>query len=580
MFNPSDEKDQALLTALAQQAIRVPVPMFFVVFVISGLAWDKAPVTYILTWAFMAISMQVIRFIVIRKLPEHNNSSTTNRLRIASLLSLANGLILASSIIFFEYFDDTSRAVHSMIMIGIVAGTIATSYGYRPVFIGLILPILSSISFAWLILSGDSLSTLQTIAIAILMASLGGVLYASSRDVYKSFGESFAIRQELEEALESERSANAAKTRFLAAASHDLRQPLHTMSMLSAALTLRDLDEKSKTIASKMNIAMGDLSSELDSLLDISKLDAGVMQVHTTQFQLSELLDRVTSNYTELANRKNLELTNSADNSIYLETDKTLLERVIRNLLDNAIKYTDAGDISVVANKHNRFCTITISDTGIGIPKHEQHRVREEFYQLNNHERDRQKGLGLGLSIVWRLIPLLEATLSMHSEVSVGTRYELRIPIANTIPINSGNSKSGLVDINNLIDKLKGVRVLIVEDNKEVRKSTRTVLEYIGLIVFEANGSQSAIQLAKLETIDIALVDLRLPNGDSGFVTINRLHELNQDLPIIILSGETSPDILQTSTNAGCVFLVKPVEMRDLITEICRSLNKPTGKNA
>jgi len=137
---------------------------------------------------------------------------------------------------------------------------------------------------------------------------MGAVLYMSSRDVWKSFGESFEAKKALEIALESEKSANAAKTRFLAAASHDLRQPLHAMSMFSAALTMGNLDEQNHSIATKMNSAMADLSSELDSLLDISKLDAGVMRVQPSEFKIESSLIRMCENFTEIANDKNLTL--------------------------------------------------------------------------------------------------------------------------------------------------------------------------------------------------------------------------------------------------------------------------------
>jgi len=268
----SPERDQALLNALAIQVVRAPIPMILVAIFVSGLAWGRVNTAYVLSWAACVIGMQALRFIRIRALALDTARPISKRLNDASRLSLVNGIVLASSIGFFTGMDETSRAIYSMIMIGIVAGTIATSHGYRPVFVGLVLPILSAVSLAWLITGGETLSFIQTSAIAVLTAALGLLLYASSRDVYRSFGDSFEARKELEAALESEKTANAAKTRFLAAASHDLRQPLHTMSMLSAALTLRDLDSKSKSIADKMNSAMSDLSGELDSLLDISKL--------------------------------------------------------------------------------------------------------------------------------------------------------------------------------------------------------------------------------------------------------------------------------------------------------------------
>ena len=574
-YNLNDARDQALLNALAKQAIRVPVPMVFVAFIISGLAYERVPLLIIVVWASMTIGMQVIRFIIIRGLAKETGVPARDRLKTAAHLSLANGLVLASSIMFFTSLDETSRAIYSMIMMGIVGGTIATSHGYRPVFIGLVLPILTAVAFAWLLTAADTLSFIQTLAISVLTTALGILLYVSSRDVYASFSDSFTVRQELEAALDSERSANAAKTRFLAAASHDLRQPLHVMSMLSAALTIQDLDERSKMIAEKMNSAMTDLSSELDSLLDISKLDAGVMRVRPSYFDVTSSLVRTVSNYKELSKRKNIELSLSADEPVYVDIDKALFERVIRNLLDNAIKYTDSGSVTVRVKNSNKHCYVYIEDTGIGIPKDEQLKVKEEFYQLNNPERDRQKGLGLGLSIVWRLLPLIDGALTMESETGKGTKYVLTLS-ANTDRSNGALFKQKLLDNSNLntqVDLLKGTSVLLVEDDKEVRLGTRTLLESCGLVVHEATSTVESVLIAERETIDIALIDLRLPEQDSGFITIESLRSCKQAIPIIILSGETSPDILQQAALAQCEFMVKPVDMKELIEEIYAALH-------
>jgi len=561
------ERDQALLNALAKQAIRAPIPMIFVALIVAGLAWGKVPVVYILLWAAFVIAMQVARFKIIRALAIDTVKPPAARLRYATFLSFANGLVLASSIGFFTSLDDTSRAIYSMIMIGIVAGTIATSHGYRPIFIGFVLPILGSVSMAWLITAADTLSFIQTFGIAILTTALGALLYVSSKDVYRSFGDSFEVRKELEVALASEKSANAAKTRFLAAASHDLRQPLHAMSMLSAALTLQELNPKSKAIADKMNSAMTDLSSELDSLLDISKLDAGVMRVRPKKLSAGHLILKVVELYREPAARKNLKIELNIQEPIEIEVDSSLIERVLRNLLDNAIKYTEEGSVVVNCRTAGELCEITITDTGIGIPEDEKLKVREEFYQLSNTERDRQKGLGLGLSIVWRIVPLLGATLRMNSTLGTGTSYTLTLPLCKS----SEHPKQQISDVINLkplVSSLQGRHALVVEDDKDVRLGTRTLLEECGFKVSEATGTQDAIRVLKETTIDIALVDLRLPDGDNGFKTLEALRSMNTNLPVIIVSGETSTEVLQKAVAANCELIVKPVQMTDLIKEI------------
>lgn len=568
----SERRSQALLDTLGKQIVRAPVPMIVAAVVIAGIANQKAPVVAVLVWLSAAISMQFVRFVVIRRLVNDTTEPASQRLKSAGLLSLVHGLVLGSSIFFFPYLDETSRALYTMILVGIVCGTIATSHGYRPIFLGLTAPILFVLTIAWIFTDTQSLSFVQTFSIALLIVTLGLLLYISSKDVYRSFSESFLVRQQLETALESERSANAAKTRFLAAASHDLRQPLHTMSMLSAALTLRDLDDRSREIAERMNYAMSDLSKELDSLLDISKLDAGVMRVKPSEFEVNSSIRKLVQNYRDLATRKGLDLTHAGADSIYILADKALFERAVRNLLDNAIKYTHEGVVSISTRVDGGNCVITLSDTGIGIPSEEQEKVKEEFYQLTNPERDRQKGLGLGLSIVWRLIPLINGTLSMKSTSGVGTSYVMTLPSLTQLTDVSADTTDKSSEITRT-SQFKDIVILLVEDDLEVRNGTRTLLENSGFTVAEASGTREAVTKARELPVRLALVDLRLPDGDSGFNTIESLRAITPSLPIIILSGETSPDVLQQSIEAGCEFLVKPVEVAELLREINTALS-------
>lgn len=569
----SERRDQALLDALGKQIVRAPVPMIVAAIVIAGIANQKAPLFAILLWLGATISMQFVRFVVIRRLVNDTAEPASQRLKSAGLLSMVHGLVLSSSICFFPYLDETSRSLYTMILIGIVCGTIATSHGHRPIFIGLTAPILFVLACAWIFTDTLSLSLVQAFSIALLIVTLGVLLYISSKDVYRSFSESFVVRQQLESALESERNANAAKTRFLAAASHDLRQPLHTMSMLSAALTLRDLDDRSREIAERMNHAMSDLSTELDSLLDISKLDAGVMRVKPSEFEVNSSIHKLVENYRGLATRKGLDLTCAGAESIYVMADKALFERTVRNLLDNAIKYTHEGIVSISTRVDGDNCVITLSDTGIGIPLEEQEKVKEEFYQLTNPERDRQKGLGLGLSIVWRLIPLINGTLSMKSTSGVGTSYVMTIPAhaqMTDAPVETADKSSDIVSRSS---RFRDIVILLVEDDLEVRNGTRTLLENSGFSVVEASGTREAVAQARNQPVQLALVDLRLPDGDSGFNTIESLRAITPTMPIIILSGETSPEVLQQSIEAGCEFLVKPVEVAELLREINTALS-------
>lgn len=565
--------DQALLEALKKQALRVPLLMTVVILVIAGYAIPQASLWSVTLWASLAIFMQVLRSTIIFKLPSQHDRPTAVRLRTAAKLSLINGCVLASSALLFNNPDNISLAVYSMIIVGLVAGTVATSHGYRPIFLGFVMPILGSVIWIWVFSAGESLSSAKIGSIVFLVIALGGVLYASSRDVYASFIDSFTLSQKLESALLAEKKANAAKTRFLAAASHDLRQPLHTLSLLSAALTLRELDERSATIAQRMNLTMVDLSSELDSLLDISKLDASVVKIKPIKFDVDTLVARVLTDYQQAAEEKLIDLIHQKCVDTSLFTDRFLVERLFRNLIDNAIKYTESGSVIVTVEKTAEWCVVSIKDTGIGIPIHEQENIWEEFYQLKNSERDRHKGLGLGLSIVARLTNLLNGEISVSSEPDKGTLFCIKLPMNPQSADSLSNPQDEEMLSSEKLNSLKGTKVLIVDDDMDVRLGTRLLLESYGLVVSDAVGTTDAITTLQTFNPEIALCDLRLPNSDHGFNTIETLRKYRPALPIIIVSGESSPQEMQQADTSGVVFVKKPVRASQLLSTIFHQLS-------
>lgn len=581
--NPSTQEkcNQALLEALKKQALHVPLIMTVVVVLMVGFTVDDAPIWQIALWASAALFIQILRSTVLYKLPTHIHKSTQERLHIAAFLSLANGIILASSAFLFGDLDTTTLSVFSMIMIGLVVGTVATSHGYRPIFLGFVVPVLGSIVFVWAFASEESVVTEKIGAVLFLVLTLGGVLFASAKDTYNSFLESFALTEKMEAALKAEQRANAAKTRFLAAASHDLRQPLHTLSMLSAALTQSELDERSSKIAQRMSITMEDLSSELDSLLDISKLDASAVTVNPTEFNIKTSVTRLISEYEESAKNKGISLSYETTGDNTLITDKFLFERIVRNLLDNAIKYTESGSVSIKATHTSNSLTVSVKDTGIGIPFNEQDKIWEEFYQLRNVERDRQKGLGLGLSIVSHLTELLDGTISINSAISKGSEFIVSVPALSLLPVITGTQSVTTysdVPIADL-DNVQGANVLVIDDDKDVRSGTRLLLENCGLTVKEAGGAIEAVNALNRQPPDIVLCDLRLPDTDDGFKTIAALREKNPDLPIILVSGESSPKERHYADMQGLEFIAKPAHVKHLLNRISCQLDAAQHEN-
>lgn len=558
-----------LLASLARQAQRVPIPVGVAALVIAALAYGHVPGPYPLLWLAGVAAMQIVRPIVLSRLLTWHEIPIARRVRIAVLLSLGNGLLNAASLAFFPYLPGIERAVHSMVLVGLSAGTVATAIGYRPIFLAYTVPTLGALALVWLLAPSPDVALPMRSALALLMVLLGVVLYSLTRDTYSAFQQTFesramelSLNAQLSEALARAEAASRAKTRFLASASHDLRQPLHTLSLFAAALTMQPLDRKSADIAQKMNEAMEELSQELDALLDISKLDAGVVRPSFEDVDVPRLLRRLCDTHQPLAQRKGLALKLDCVASASVHADRAMLERIVRNLLDNAIKYTEHGTVTLSAEVCEEGCTIAVTDTGRGIPAAEQGLVFEEFYQIGNPERDRRKGLGLGLSIVQRLASLTGARLSMASAEGEGSRFQLIVPLAQS-------SAEALVPAS-ARPRLSGLRVLVVDDETGVRLAMRALLEALGCRVTDASDFDSAVDTAKREAPDVVLADWRLGGDRDGIDVIRAVRLIAPGTPALLVSGDTAPARLREAERAGIPLLHKPVPVSTLTAEIAR----------
>jgi CheY-like chemotaxis protein len=254
-----------------------------------------------------------------------------------------------------------------------------------------------------------------------------------------------------------------------------------------------------------------------------------------------------------LAQRKGVSLTLSAQPGLLVDTDRTLIERVLRNLLDNAIKYTDRGSIAFEARREGPWVALAVVDTGRGIPPSEHERIFEEFYQVDNPERDRQRGLGLGLAIVRRLVGLLGGELRVESELGRGSTFTLRLTAA---PDPAPVPEPALAAHRRTLD---GLHVLVVDDEASVRLGTSLLLEGLGCRASVARGTDEAVEVATHDAPDIVLADLRLRGEDSGVRAVTALRALRPGLPALLISGDTAPDRLREAERAGLVLLHKPV---------------------
>lgn len=375
-----------------------------------------------------------------------------------------------------------------------------------------------------------------------------------------------AARQEAER-------ANVAKSRFLAAASHDLRQPLQSLTLLQALLAQVIEGEDARKLLVRFDQTLGAMSGMLNALRDINQIEAGVIAARPEVFPIDELLDRLRDEFTYLAQARHLSL-RVLPSSAMVESDPRLLEQMIRNLLANAIKYTRHGKILLGCRRNGDGLRIEVWDCGIGIAEDQLHAIFDEFHQVDNAARERSQGLGLGLSIVQRLAALLGHEVRVRSLPGKGSVFSI------SIKRSTDSSHIALAPAGDAPEAEKpacrGCEIILVEDDPDVLDLLAQLLRADGYIVKTAPDGETALKLVSGRAIrpDIILADYNLPNGMNGLQLLAKLRELlHHPLPGIILTGDISTRSLAEIARQDCVQLSKPVQPRELASAIERLLS-------
>lgn len=557
--------EQELLDAYARQGPRVPIAVSLSALLIVAMGWSTAPLSLSLGWLTAVALVLIIRGAVHRWASRSHRVPIQRRMWAVALVSLMGGIAHGSSILFWPYLSDLERAVQSTYVLALSSGAVAAVIGYMPVFVAYMAPLFLPLVYSWVVMlatARDGLHQGTAAVILLLFTIYGGLLIVLARDTYNHYCESFETRWKLREALDRAESASRAKTRFLASASHDLRQPMHTLTLFGAALAVMTLPERARHVVGQMNLALQALSEQLDALLDVSKLDAGVMPVNLQPLALHQLLEPLGEDYHAAARRKGLDFELVCAHDVVAVADRSLLERVFRNLIDNAVKYTSAGSVRVSAQARNEEILVRVRDTGIGIPAAECERVFEEFYQVGNPERDRSQGMGLGLSIVRRLVGLMQLKLDMQSTPGSGTEITLRLPRASQPLVATEPVAPPPADV-------AGLRLLVIDDEEQVRQGMQIVLEGLGCEVVTARDRDTAQAAADQQRPDVVLADFRLRGADTGIAVIKQLRRRWPGLPALLVSGDTAPERLREADEDGLRLLHKPV-LPNVLTQAIR----------
>jgi signal transduction histidine kinase/CheY-like chemotaxis protein len=367
-------------------------------------------------------------------------------------------------------------------------------------------------------------------------------------------------------------AANRAKSSFLAAASHDLRQPLHALGMYAQALTDRTRDAGGRQLAQRIAGSVGALEALLSALLDVSKLDAGAIVAKPRDFAIRPLLERLIDECAPEALERDLKLALVCGDRV-IRSDPVLIERILRNLIANALRYTERGGIVIGCRPRGAAFAIEVWDSGPGIPAAQRTRIFEEFYQIGNPGRDRTRGLGLGLAIVRRLGELLGHRIELQSREGRGSVFRVVVPAGDRATLvtepASAPEQAGVA----------GRRILVIDDEAEVRDATAGLLRQWGCDVVAVGDAASALQAyAGRAAPEAMLVDYRLGDDADGLATIAELRKVfGRATTAVLVSGESGEIELARIGESGVPLLHKPLppaRLRSLLTHLLRATDE------
>ncbi len=371
------------------------------------------------------------------------------------------------------------------------------------------------------------------------------------------------VQEATAELLGQKQAAEAAvlaKSRFLAAASHDLRQPLHAMTLLVSALRERLPDGEPKRLADHIESSASAMESLLNSLLDLSKLDAGIVEAHPECFPLARILENICNQFTPLAKEKGLRL-QSLTTKMWAYTDPVLMERILANLISNALRYTDHGRVLVGCRRVRKdWIRLEVWDTGRGILPVHQARIFEEYFQLENPERHRDKGLGLGLAIVSRLARLLGCSIQVRSTLHRGSCFHLQIARCHPRRLSAREEFTASPSFSL---PLEHALVAFIDDDLSILEAMVEVFDQWGVsLAAGEDAEQVRAELIELgRRPDIILSDFRLNDGRNGIEAVAVLRAaFGPDIPALLLTGDTAPETIQAINDSGLPVLHKPLK--------------------
>lgn len=551
------------------------IPAIFVAVVLAFVLNGECPGGALFVWAGAIAACKIFEFFDARWTLAHDDIEVRTCFHVRKLM-FVHGLDAAawSALVWLAFHIDTSPP-KAILVVSVTSGVIGGALSLLSPVIGVFL-VYAAVDIAIIVprfiaLGDPAYGALALIVVPYIISI--GLLARNASDAtaraiklrFENFALTDRLRGEIARANAAQKEAvdaNRAKTRFLAAASHDLRQPIHALGLFLEVLQRSGLRPDQERALNNARRAAAASASMLNALLDFSRSEAGVL---VPQMQAFNLQDRLMLLEAELAAQAETEglYYRSRETDAVVYSDPTLVDQILRNLVSNAVRYTVEGGVLVGVRRRGAFARIEVWDSGIGIPADKHETIFEEFQQLGNPERDRRKGLGLGLAIAARLAETLNLRLSLCSRVGRGSVFRLDVPFA-TVPAT-------ILAPTNAPERVLVARcdatILVIDDDEAIRIGMTALLESWGFGAIAAEDYAEARGLAMAAAPDILICDFRLRGGDKGTDVIARLrHDLGTALPALLITGDTDPERLREAAASQLHFLHKPVAP-DLLQE-------------
>jgi len=379
------------------------------------------------------------------------------------------------------------------------------------------------------------------------------------------------VQQQLKIAKDLAEQANSSKDKYLAAASHDLLQPMNAARLLIAALMERNLADQDAHLVNRVHLALENAEDLLTDLLDISKLDQNAVKPDIGEFRIDRLLESMINEFQPVAESKGLELRLSASGAA-VKSDSRLLLRIIRNFISNAIRYTDSGKVLVGCRRKGALLNIQVWDTGIGIPEEKQKMIFKEFQQLQNPVAKDRQGVGLGLAIVDRIAVMLGHPIQISSQPEKGSMFSISVPLVEKVELQQAVNIADLIPTN----QLSNLAVLVVDNEEAIQASMSALLKQWGCFVVTASSCEQGIKVCETNEVipEVILADYHLDHGLLGTDAIADIRKhFGLDIPAVIVTADRSSECMQQFQVADLPVINKPVKpgkLRALLTHFCQ----------